>query len=134
MIKTLKQGLWEQSFFQAVFTVSLVILAPQVSQLLFDGSIDIAVLRYCLSAVFFHLLLFTLITVFYYLELYHFAFLAGILFFLINGLGSLLVALFDAREWIGVSYLLSTGTVTVFSIIVLFTSIKRIDRIFLSRS
>ena len=134
MIKNLKQGLWEQSFFQAVFTVILVVLAPHVSQLLFNGSVDITILRYCLIAVFFHLLLFTLITIFYYLEFYHLAFIAALSFFLLNSLGSLFIALFNAHDWIGISYLASAGLVAFFSIFVLLKSIKKIDRILLSRS
>ncbi len=127
LLKTMRSGLIEQSIFQGVITLGLIILAGSINVTLLGGLSSNTTIRLVLGGVFFHLLFLTLLTFLFYLERYKESFITQIFFFSINFGVTLYFAGTDSPLY-GVGYL-SAGVVTSgLAVIFLVRGIKRIDR------
>ena len=134
MLTTLSSGLTNQTFFQGVITLGLIIMAPLLISRVFQGSTDGGTLRITLSAVFFHLLFITTVNFQFYLELYENALVSCILFFILNTGITLLDFLPGLSIPPGLGYLVSGAAGSVLALVLLFGTAKMLDRRILSRS
>ncbi len=124
--------LTEQSLFQGVLTVFLLLAAPALTAALFQNAVDSSILRVTLTAVFFHLLFLTALTLLFYLEMYAQAFLASLVFFCLNLALSVLTARFGGGLF-GLSYLISGCAASLTAILYLRLALGRIDRLIYAR-
>ncbi|MBN2738273.1 MAG: exopolysaccharide Pel transporter PelG [Spirochaetales bacterium] len=128
MINSMRKALLDQSLFQGIFTLVMIVLAEYLAIHLFDIRINPLVFRLVLGAVFFHLLFLTVSTFLYYLQLYHYSFIAALVFFLSNLILAIFISLFHLEQFYGLSYLVSTMLGTVVALAFLLPSIKHFDR------
>ncbi|MCK5673249.1 MAG: exopolysaccharide Pel transporter PelG, partial [Spirochaetales bacterium] len=75
LLNTMKNSIREQSLFQGVITLGLIILAGSINKNFLGGLSSLITLRLVLAGVFFHLLFLTLLTFLFYLERYKEAFI-----------------------------------------------------------
>lgn len=129
----MRRGLREQSLFQGIITVALVLLATQLLPILGVSSSQTGIFRILLIAVYFHFLLLTLITFLLYIELFLQAFVSALVFFGLNLLGSLATAYLQLAAWGGVSYLLSAVLASIVAFVFLDIGTRRLDRLILAR-
>jgi uncharacterized membrane protein len=128
----MRTSLREQSLFQGVLTVFLLLVAPALASTLFQNAVDSTILRTTLAAVFFHLLFLTALTLLFYLEMYAQAFLASVVFFALNLVGSILIARWGGG-WFGLSYLVAGAAASLSAILSLQRGLRRIDRLIYAR-
>ncbi len=127
LLKTMRSGLIEQSLFQGVITLGLIILAGGINVSLLGGLSTITTIRLVLGGVFFHLLFLTLLTFLFYLERYKESFITQLSFFSVN-FGVTLYSAGLSSPVYGAGYLVA-GIVTSFvAAVFLVRGIKRIDR------
>ncbi len=131
MFKEMKQSLRDQSSFQAVITISCIILVPVIIRL-FPTILSVPVMLITLSGVFFHLLFLTSINLHFYLEFYRYTFYAALIFFIINAATALLIAFFGLTFLVGANYLISTAAAGLFSLGLLYREGKKVDRYILA--
>ncbi len=128
LIKETKKNLYEQSFFQGVVTLSLIILSPILSGTLFSNLVAVSVLQITLTAVFFHLFFLTLLNFLFYLELYYYSFISVLVFFIVNLIISVITAVYGGSLIPGLSYLSGGVAGSAVSMIFLYSSMKKLDR------
>jgi uncharacterized membrane protein len=128
MIRSMKNGLIEQALFQAIFTVVIILLAGDICKNLFNGIVNTSIFRITLGAVFFHLLFLTISIFLYYIQLYRYAFVSSLCFFLINLAGSIGTAVSHTSAYFGFSYLFAGLIGSVIGILFLVPSIYSFDR------
>ena len=128
LIDRFKKGLQDQSLFQGIFTFFLILIAPVIGEVLFNGSVDISILRISFLAVFFHFIYLTFMTFMFYMELYPQAALTSFIFFFINISYSVCMEIFGCRNIPGLSYLLGAFTAAAISLIFLLKTVKKIDQ------
>ena len=127
LIRTMNKSLYEQSFFQGVITIGLIIIAPIISSTFLNNMTDVFTLRIVLIAIFFHLFFLTLLTFLFYIEMYREAFITTFAFFLVN----LLVTVYFANirfPYYGLGYLSASVFSCVLSFLFLKRGIKNLDR------
>jgi len=127
-------GLREQGILQAVCTVMLALVAPEIVRVLFAGQVDVTVLRTTLVAVFFHSLFLCLLIFLFYLEIHFKAFLSALTFFLVNLAVSLAIGAAGATGLLGGGYLLGAMAGSGAAVAFLARSAGRIDRILFLRA
>ncbi|MBN1699225.1 MAG: exopolysaccharide Pel transporter PelG [Spirochaetales bacterium] len=127
MIRSMKNGLIEQTLFQAIFTFVIILLAGDIARYLTDG-MDTSIFRITLGAVFFHLLLLTISIFLYYIQLYRQAFIASLVFFTVNFFGSLVIVASGTSGFFGLSYLAAGIIASAVGGSFLVPSIYRFDR------
>ncbi len=127
IVKSIKNGLREQAFFQGLFTTVFVLLTPIVSKTLFSGSVNPVILSITTCAVFFHLLLLTIVVFLFYLQLYKHAFAATFCFFALNLAGSIVIAVYGIPNSYGLSYLAGAAVASLIGGIFLNYYAKRFD-------
>ncbi len=127
LLHTMRVSIREQSMFQGVITVGLIILAESINENFLGGYSSLLTLRLVLSGVFFHLLFLTLLTFLFYLERYKEAFLTQICFFSINFGGTLYFAGISIPVY-GAGYLISGIVTSILSGLFLWRAIKTMDR------
>ncbi len=132
LLKETVNSLREQAVFQGVFTVILILLAPRIAAALFGNTITSTVLTTTLAAVYFHLMFLTISNYLFYIELYKYSLLISILFFTVNLVTSIMTALFGSPNLAGISYLAAGIAATILGGILLYSSIKILDRRILS--
>ena len=126
MIRGMRSGLAEQSLFQGIVTLGVIMLAPLLYPI-FAGQ-GLAVFRITAAAVFFHLLYLTLMNYFFYVEDYRNAFLSALIFLVVNAgiaAGSVFVQ-FPVPA--GSSYLAASVSASLFSFPSLLVSLRVFDR------
>jgi uncharacterized membrane protein len=128
----MRTSLGEQSLFQGVLTAFLLLIAPALCAALFADSVNSGILRLTLTAVFFHLLFLTTLTLLFYLEMYARAFLASVLFFAVNLAGSVLTVRLSGNLF-GLSYLIAGCTASMAAMVFLHQDLKRIERLIYAR-
>jgi uncharacterized membrane protein len=133
MIRQLWESLKEQSVFQGLLTVLLILLAPALSRALFADTVDLMVFRLTLGAVFFHFLYLTLMTFLFYLELYRQAFFSSLAFFVVNAAAAAATLLAGDMSLSGLSYLLGGVAGSAVAAESLFSRIRSIDRTIYAR-
>lgn len=133
MVDEMNDGFRDQSFFQGAITVFLIVLSPVIARTMLPASSSAAILQFTLAGVFFHLLFLTAINFLFYIELYHYSFLATFVFFTLNLAGSYFMSTYGYLFVPGVSYLLSGLLAGILAIKLLAGSIRQIDRIILVR-
>lgn len=131
--KNMNTGLREQSLFQGMITLGLVLIAAKLLPMVGVSASSAGVFRILLVAVFFHFLLLTLMTFLLYMELFRQAFVASALFFLVNLAGSLLTVEFHLTAYDGMSYLLSAALASAVAYLFLDRGARRLDRAILAR-
>jgi uncharacterized membrane protein len=117
----------EQSLFQGVITVGLMIIAGSINTSFLGGLSSLLTLRLVLAGVFFHLLFLTLLTFLFYLERYKEAFITQFCFFSVNFGGTLYFASISVPAY-GAGYLISGVLTSVVSGFYLRRAIKTMDR------
>jgi polysaccharide biosynthesis protein PelG len=127
VVKSMRNGLKEQAFFQGLFTMVFVLLSPIVSKTLFEQSINPIILSITTCAVFFHLMLLTIVVFLFYLQLYKHAFFATFSFFVINLAGSFVIAFLKLPYLYGTSYLAGAAVAALVGGIFLNYYSKRFD-------
>ncbi len=127
LLNTMKNSIREQSLFQGVITLGLIILAGSINKNFLGGLSSLITLRMVLAGVFFHLLFLTLLTFLFYLERYKEAFITQICFFSINFGGTLYFAGISSPVY-GAGYLLSGVLTSILSGLYLSRAIKTMDR------
>ena len=127
LLNTMKNSIREQSLFQGVITLGLIILAGSINKNFLGGLSSLITLRLVLAGVFFHLLFLTLLTFLFYLERYKEAFITQICFFSINFGGTLYFAGIASPVY-GAGYLLSGVLTSILSGLYLSRAIKTMDR------
>ena len=129
-----KSHLKDQILFQGVFTVALLLLAPLLFTR-FQGTPGFGfTLRITLVAVFFHLLLLTLLNFLFYMELFTAAMVSSLVFLLVNFGISMMDGIPGFSILPGVSYLISTAAASGVAGYALFSSAKILDRRLLAKS
>jgi uncharacterized membrane protein len=128
MIRSLGEGLREQSLLQGLVSATLIVFAPAVGGALFGPALDVTVLRVTLGAVFLHSLFLSLMVFLFYLELYDRAFIAALVFFAVNLAVSLALALTVGKHLLGAGYVAGGGAGCLTAWAFLSRSIRRIDR------
>jgi uncharacterized membrane protein len=128
VIRSMKNGLFEQALFQAIFTVVIILLAHDISKYLLNGVVDTTIFRITLGAVFFHLLFLTISIFLYYIQLYRYAFISSLCFFLVNMAGSIATAVSHTSAYFGLSYLFAGLTGSVVGGLFLLPAIYSFDR------
>ncbi len=121
LAKKLAETLTEQSLLQAVVTVIVIILSKDL------------IFRTTLAAVFFHLLLLTLINYFFYIEKYDHAFYSALVFFIVNGSLAAITAAGLIPEAPGLSYLTGAAAASTTAAILLKYDISWLDRHILTK-
>ena len=127
LIKTMNKSLYEQSFFQGVISIGLIIIAPLINSAFLNNMSDVVTLRIVLVAVFFHIFYLTLLTFLFYIEMYREAFLTTALFFIIN----LSVTIFFVNiqfPHYGLGYLAASVITSLIAFTFLKYGIKTLDR------
>ncbi len=130
MIRVLKAEVGAQNVFQAVFTSLGVILAMWLMD-------DVAMRNHTilvLGAMYFQLLFMTLTNFLYYFELYRQAFVAALIFILLNGLVFPVLYYFLPDLTPGLGYLVSAFTSAVVTWFLLTDAAKTIERRIFSRA
>jgi polysaccharide biosynthesis protein PelG len=127
LIQTMNKSLYEQSFFQGVLSLGLIIMAPSIQNIFLSGLSDLLTLRIVLAAAFFHVFYLTLLTFLFYIQMYREAFFTAILFFLINFSVTLLSAVSDLPFY-GVGYLSATVISSVMAFVFLKHGVRIMDR------
>ena len=129
LISSMKKGLREQSFFQGVVTLVLILIAQDISKSLFGNSINLTIFRITLVAVFFHLLFLTLTIYLFYIQMFKKTFITTLCYFLINLGGSIIILISGNINLLGLSYLLAGLVASLVSCFFLIPALKRYDRI-----
>jgi uncharacterized membrane protein len=129
IVRSIGDGLREQAVFQGIFTMVFVFLAFVVSRSIFEQSVDPVILSITTCAVFFHLLLLTIVVFLFYLQLYRQAFISTFSFFILNLCGSVLIAVSGAGYLYGTSYLAGAAAGSAVGAVFLRFNAKRFDRI-----
>ncbi|HUX12693.1 MAG TPA: exopolysaccharide Pel transporter PelG [Spirochaetia bacterium] len=133
LIADMRRGLREQSMFQAVITVGLLLLAGTLLPSLGFSGVSETTFRILLAAVYFHFTFLTLLTFLFYMEVYTHAAFASLVFFLINlGVSIALVAA-GRQELQGLGYLAGGVAGSAVAFYFLDTLVRRIDRLVLAR-
>jgi uncharacterized membrane protein len=88
LLREALRDLAEQSSFQGIVSLSIVIAIPALNDRFFSGAMDEAILAVSLSGVFFHLFFLTLLNYLFYMERYRRAFTVVSLFLGVNGIVS----------------------------------------------
>ncbi len=127
LMKTMLTSIREQSLFQGVITIGLVILAGNISTNLLGGLSSLVTLRLVLSGVFFHLLFLTLLTFLFYLERYKEAFITQVCFFFINFGGTLYFASLSIPIY-GAGYMAAGIITSILSGLYLYRAVQTMDR------
>ncbi len=127
LLISMQSSIREQSLFQGVLTVGLMILAGSINTNLLGGLSSLLTLRLVLSGVFFHLLFLTLLTFLFYLEQYKEAFITQVCFFSINFGGTLYFAGLSIPVY-GAGYLAAGVFTSILSVLFLSRGIKTMDR------
>ncbi len=127
LIKTMHDSLREQSLFQGVITLGLIILSGSINTKLLGGQSSVLTLRLVLVGVFFQLLFLTLFTFLFYLEKYKEAFFSQICFFSVNLSGTLYFASLSTPIY-GAGYLLAGILTSILAWLFLSRGLKTIDR------
>jgi uncharacterized membrane protein len=123
LLQGIRRAVVDQSVFQGVVTLSLVLAAPWLVTILTNGVVSQRVLSLTLIAVFLHLLLLTLLNLQFYMELYKPALAAALMFFGVNtGLSFVFVAT------PGLSYLIGAGMGAAVAALLLQRGTTRLDR------
>jgi uncharacterized membrane protein len=123
LLQGIRRAVVDQSVFQGVVTLSLVLAAPWLVTFLTADVVSQRVFSVTLLAVFLHLLLLTLLNLQFYMELYKPALAAAVVFFSVNtGLSFLFVAT------PGLSYLVGAGTGAVVAALLLHRGTQQLDR------
>ena len=128
VVQQLRRSLREQSVFQGILILVLILLAPTLARALFAGGMDVTVFRLTLAAVFFHFLFMTLMTFLFYLELYAQACLASLVFFLVNAAATAIMVLTGGTGVAGLSYLLGGAAGCAAAARLLFSRVRTVDR------
>jgi uncharacterized membrane protein len=127
LIRTMNKSLYEQSFFQGVITVGLIIMAPLINTSLLNNQSDALTLRIVLVAVYFHLFFLTLLTFLFYIEMYREAAIATVLFFFMNMI--LTITLVSLQfPYYGLGYLIASMSASLLCFIFLRSGVKNLDR------
>ncbi len=127
LYKTVKSSLREQSLFQGVITLVLIIIAPDIKALFLSDAVSVLTFRITLTALFFNLLLLTTVTFLFYIEKYKSAFFSVMIFFSVN-VGVTLYSTAADFPYYGGGYLVSCAVGTIAAFIFLRHGIKYIDR------
>jgi uncharacterized membrane protein len=127
LMKTMRSSLREQSLFQGVITVGLIILADSINTKLLGGLSTVTTIRLVLGGVFFHLLFLTLLTFLFYIERYKESFITQICFFSINISGTLYFAGLSIPIY-GAGYLIAGIVTSLLAGLFLSRGIKTMDR------
>lgn len=127
LFKTVKSSLKEQSLFQGVITLVLIIIAPDIKTLFLSNSVSVMTFRITLTALFFNLVLLTTVTFLFYLERYKSAFISVMIFFSVNVSVTLYSTVTDFPYY-GGGYLAGCAAGTIAAFIFLRHGIKYIDR------
>ena len=123
LLQGIRRAVVDQSVFQGVVTLSLVLAAPWLVTFLTADVVSQRVFSITLLAIFLHLLLLTLLNLQFYMELYKPALAAALVFFSVNtGLSFLFVAT------PGLSYLVGAGTGAVVAALLLHRGTQQLDR------
>jgi uncharacterized membrane protein len=127
VIRVTRQCLYEQSFFQGVLTLGIILLAPEINNLFLGGVSDSITLRLVLAAAFFHILYLTLLTFLFYIEMYREAFFTALFFFIVN-----LLVTYIAGTWkidfYGTGYLTASLLSSLFALLYLRSGVRKLDR------
>lgn len=134
MIRSLGEGMREQSLLQGLVSVTLIVFAPAVGRALFGPGVNVTTLRVTLAAVFLHSLFLSLMVFLFYLEMYDRAFLATLVFFAANLGVSLVLALVIGERLLGAGYVAGGAAGSLTAWIFLARALKRIERILFLRA
>jgi uncharacterized membrane protein len=128
LLRNMKTSLREQTIFQAILTIVLLLLAPYISQFIFQNTLNIAILRITFSAIFSHFLFLTLMIFLFYLQLYKYAFFSAFLYLLLNLLLSFVTVYNKTTFLPGMSYLISSLLACTLAGVLLSSGTKQIER------
>lgn len=133
MISHISKGLRDQSLFQGIITVGLVLLAPGLSTLISGDIIETNPFRVTLIGVFFHLLFLTLMNYHFYLEFFSHALFTCFVYLSVNFSLSLLDGMGILAIFPGFSYATAGIVASIYSYVAVRRSGKTIDRRILTR-
>ncbi len=125
--KTVKRSLKEQSLFQGIITLVLIIVASDIKTLFLSDAVNLLTFRITLTALFFNLMLLTGVTFLFYLEKYKSAFISVIIFFSVN-IGVTLYGVAVDFPYYGAGYLAGCAAGALAAFFFLHYGIKYIDR------
>jgi len=132
LISSTIKSIKEQSLFQGLITLLLIIMAPTVSTFISNGRTETVVIITTLGAVFFQLLYLTFLNFLFYLEMYRRAFYSSLSYFLINALISTVASSFSITHLAGLGYLAGGIAGSLVAFLAFNDSIKKIDRLILA--
>ncbi len=127
LIRSMNNSLYEQSFFQGVLSLALIIMAPSIQSTFLSGLSDLLTLRIVLAAAFFHVFYLTVLTFLFYIQMYGEAFITAFLFFIINLAVTVLSVQLDFPYY-GMGYLTATVISSVIAFVFLSRGIRIMDR------
>lgn len=127
LIKTMNKSLYEQSFFQGILSLGLIIMAPSIQKYFLSGLSDVLTLRIVLAGAFFHVFYLTILTFLFYIQMYKQAGITALLFFLINFSVTLVTAM-SSLTFYGMGYLAATIISSLLAFVYLKSGIKIMDR------
>ena len=127
LIRTMNKSLYEQSYFQGVLSMGLIILAPVINSVFLNNSSDVLTLRIVLTAGFFHIFFLTVLTFLFYIEMYKQAFISTLTFFTVNMGVTIILAVIGIPVY-GIGYLAASITASLLASAFLRYGIRTLDR------
>lgn len=132
LITRAMRSIREQSVFQGLVSLGLILAAPLLVTSFFRGGVSLPVVRLTLAAVFFQLLYLTMLNFLFYLEMYHRAFYSALVFFVVNTAVSILAAQISVSTLAGLGYLAGGIAGSTYAYFAFRASIRKMDRLVLA--
>lgn len=133
LVRSIRQGMREQTVLQGVFTAILVLAAAEISRVVFAGGVNVLVLRLTFVAVFFHLSYLTLLIFLFYYQLYRTSALVAAVFLVLNAVGSLIVQHVGNLEYASMGYLVAGVVAGAVGLRAVLAATRSIDRTLYAR-
>ncbi|MFP4365159.1 MAG: exopolysaccharide Pel transporter PelG [Spirochaetia bacterium] len=126
-----RRALLEQTLFHGVCSVCIVLTAQYFIRF-FVYKVPLPVFALSVGAVFFHLLMFTLINFLFYTEHYGFTLFVSLCFFAVNLILAIITAAGGLELWTGLSYGASAAGASIIGIFLFAEVLKKVDRYILA--
>lgn len=130
MISGIRHEFWNQSVFQAVFSLGLAAILLALDGLGFHRP----ELWFALAASYFQFTLLSILVYLYYFELYTAALLTAFLYFMLNGIIAAIVYTFIPGLPAGIGHLVAGATSSLLGYTLMIRSVNKLDRIVFMRA
>ncbi len=135
LIRSVHSDIMRQSLAFALFCAAFLFIAPELLSVVFGLSVDPKVIRFYSCGVFSQFLFMTYMIFFFYIESYEYAAFTAALHFLLNLIGSIIVAHIGDVRMLGIPYFAAGSVSSTLSVFLLDRGLKNVEhRIFIRAS